>query len=339
MRPDIEQLKLTLKRGKANHLPLAELGIHPLIKEKFLGYPIRTLKDDVDFWHQAGYDYIKLQPGADFNPSGIGLGSEMTFNEDGTLSRKWATEGKGVITTMEEYEKYVFPEKADFDYSKFEQVKPLLPEGMGVVGQYGDIFTMTWEMMGFEEFSLALYMNPELIENLLNKIGNLVVGMFEYMAQNDNVDILWYSDDIAYTGGLLISPKSLRQYFFPWLKKIGDLAKKYDKPFIFHTDGILYEVFDDIINCGVDAIHPIEPKAMKIAEVKEKVGDKLSLIGHVDVDLLSRGTPEEVQQQVIKNVEEAGYNGGYCVGSGNSIPEYVKFENFLSMINTAKEIG
>ena len=164
MRPDIEQLKLTLKRGKANHLPLAELGIHPLIKEKFLGYPIRTLKDDVDFWHQAGYDYIKLQPGADFNPSGIGLGSEMTFNEDGTLSRKWATEGKGVITTMEEYEKYVFPEKADFDYSKFEQVKPLLPEGMGVVGQYGDIFTMTWEMMGFEEFSLALYMNPELIE-------------------------------------------------------------------------------------------------------------------------------------------------------------------------------
>ena len=339
MRPDIEQLKKTLKRKKAKHLPIAELGIHPIIKEKLLGRPILTLQDDVDFWHKAGYDYIKLQPGADFNPTAKGLDENLSFNEDGTLSRKWATEGKGVISSIEEFEKYKFPKASDFDYSKFEQIKPLLPEGMGVIGQYGDIFTMTWEMMGFEEFSMALFTNPELIQKLMNKVGNLVLSMFEYMAQSDIVDILWYSDDIAYTGGLLISPADLRKYFFPWLKKIGNLAKENNKPFIYHTDGILYEVFNDIINCGVDAIHPIEPKAMKIAEVKKKVGDKLSLIGHVDVDLLSRGTPEEVRQQVIKNIEQAGYNGGYCVGSGNSVPEYVKFENYLSMIKTAKEIG
>jgi uroporphyrinogen decarboxylase len=336
MRPDIEQLIKTLKRGKADHLPIAELGIHHTIKEKFLGRPIHTLKDDVDFWFKVGYDYIKLQPDANFNSTAAGLDGDHSIDED---SRKWATTGKGVITTINDFAQYKFPKASDFDYSKFEQVKSLLPEGMGVVGQYGDILTLTWEMMGFEEFSVALFTNPELIQILMDKIGNLVLKMFEYMAQSDVVDVLWYSDDISYTNGLLISPVHLKHYFFPWLKKIGDLAKENNKPLIYHTDGILYDVFENIIDCGVDAIHPIEPAAMKIAEVKTKVGDKLSLIGNIDMDMLSRGTPEAVRLQVIKNVEQVGYNGGYCVGSGNSVPEYVKFENYLAMINTAKEIG
>ena len=210
---------------------------------------------------------------------------------------------------------------------------------MGVVGQYGDIFTMTWEMMGFETFSIALFENPEIIKKLNDKVGNLVLSMFEYFAQNEHVDALFYSDDIAFTNGLLVSPEVLREYFFPWLKAIGDLAKKYDKPLIYHTDGILYDVFDEIINCGVDAIHPIEPKAMKILDVKERYGDKLCLIGHVDVDLLARGTKEEVRKKVEENILYAAHNGGYCVGSGNSIPDYVKLENYLAMLNAAKEFG
>jgi len=62
----------------------------------------------------------------------------------------------------------------------------LLPEGMGVVAQYGDIFTMTWEMMGFESFSLALFENEELVSRLNNRLGDLVISMFEYFVQSDN---------------------------------------------------------------------------------------------------------------------------------------------------------
>ncbi|MCK4296272.1 MAG: nucleoside 2-deoxyribosyltransferase, partial [Candidatus Marinimicrobia bacterium] len=102
MNPNIEQFKLTLKRGKADYVPVAELGIHPIIKEKYLGKPIRTLKDDIDFWNKAGYDYIKLQPKANFNPGKLLLqdNENTTFNDDGTVSRKWATEGKGIITNF-----------------------------------------------------------------------------------------------------------------------------------------------------------------------------------------------------------------------------------------------
>jgi uroporphyrinogen decarboxylase len=90
---------------------------------------------------------------------------------------------------------------------------------------------------------------------------------------------------------------------------------------------------DKIIDCGVNALHPIEPKAMKIKEVKERYGNKLCLIGNVDVDMLSRATSEEIRKYVRKNIEEVGYNGGYCVGSGNSVPEYVNPENYKAMID------
>jgi uroporphyrinogen decarboxylase len=339
MRPDITQLIRTLRREKAPYVPLAELGIHQLVKERFLGRPLLTLADEIDFWKSAGYDYVKLQPEADFNPGKMGGPGQVTLNEDGTVFRKWASEGAGVITSGEDFDRYRFPAPNDFDYSRFEKIGPLLPEGLGVIGQYGDIFTMTWEMMGFENFSMSLFENPGLVERLNTTLGDLVVGMFEYFADCDAVDVLWYSDDIAYTDGLLVSPAVLRKYFFPWLRKIGHIAHTHGKPLIYHTDGVLYSIMEEIIACGVDALHPIEPKSMKLDQVKRIYGDRLCLMGHVDVDLLARGTREEVRSQVKHNIEIAAYNGGYCLGSGNSIPEYVNFDNYVTMLEACREFG
>ncbi|MEO8231822.1 MAG: uroporphyrinogen decarboxylase family protein [Ignavibacteriota bacterium] len=337
--PNINAFLKTLKRESVKYIPLAELGVHPKIKEQFIAHSLNDLEDEVKFWHKAGYDYIKLQPKVDFNPLKIGLDNHVSYNDDGTVFRKWASESNGVINNFNDFEKYKFPTSSDFDFTNFEKVKSLLPEGLGVVGQYGDIFTMTWEMMGFESFSLALFENEELVKTLNDQVGNLVLSMFEYFAQHDVIDAIWYSDDIAYTNSLLVSPDVLDKYFFPWLKKIGDLAKQYNKPLIYHTDGILFDVMDKIIDCGVNAIHPIEPKAMDILDVKNRYGNKLCLIGNIDVDLLARGSVDEIKNTVIKNIEKVGMEGGYCVGSGNSIPEYVKLENYIAMIETVKKFN
>ncbi|MCA2005134.1 MAG: nucleoside 2-deoxyribosyltransferase [Ignavibacterium sp.] len=335
-KPDITSFIKTLRNGKSDYVPIAELGVHPIIKEQFLGKKIITIKDEIEFWYKAGYDYIKLQPGVDFNPAKIKSENNLTFNDDGTVFRKWASESNGIITSLEDFEEYVFPETDEIDYSRFIEAKKFLPDGMGIVGQYGDIFTMTWELMGFENFSLALFEDDELIKLINDKVGQIVIKMFENMAKIDEVKALWYSDDIAYTNGLMVSPETLDKYFFPWLEKIGEVAKSVDKPLIYHSDGILFDVMEKIIECGIDALHPIEPKAMDIVDVKNRFGDKLCLIGNIDVDLLARGTKEEVKKNVLFNIENVGMNGGYCVGSGNSIPEYVNIENYIVMIETAK---
>ena len=110
--PNIQEFIKVLKRGKSSYVPLAELGVHPTIKEKFIGRPIVDLKDEVEFWYKAGYDYVKIQPVADFNPGKIGT----------KKTGMWATEGKGVIANCDDYENYKFPDKDDFDYWKFEQI-------------------------------------------------------------------------------------------------------------------------------------------------------------------------------------------------------------------------
>jgi uroporphyrinogen decarboxylase len=337
MRPNVDYFIRTLNRQPAPFVPMAELGVHPKIKERFIGRPLLTLADEVAFWYQAGYDYVKLQPAANFNPGKAGQHNLITYNPDGTIFRKWASEKEGIIRSEEDLERYAFPSPPDFDYSSFEKVRQYLPEGLGVVGQYGDIFTMTWEMMGFETFSLALYEKPELVDRLNSTIGELVLSMFRTMASSETVDVLWYSDDIAYGDGLMVSPTVLRKYFFPWLREIGKISQEAGKSLIYHSDGLLYTVMEDIIDCGVAALHPIEPNAMDLGEVKKRYGSRLCLIGGVDVDLLSRGTPQEVRNKARECIQKAAYNGGYCLGSGNSIPEYVNYENYLALLAFGQE--
>ncbi|OYD17379.1 nucleoside 2-deoxyribosyltransferase [candidate division WOR-3 bacterium JGI_Cruoil_03_44_89] len=330
-KPNFDRLCTALYCGEPDYVPLVELGIAQEIKKRFLGKKIYSLKEEVEFWSQAGYDYVKLQPGIDMNLS------KITPQKGGW---HWASEHKGIISSWQDFEQYIWSKPEDVDYSDFEKITKYLPDSMAVIGQYGDIFTMVWELMGFENFSLMLYEDIELIEALFEKIGTIVFNLFENMVTFDCVKAIWYSDDIAYHAGPIISPIFIRKYLLPWMKKIGDMAKKHNIPYIYHSDGKLWDFIDDIIACGVNAIHPIEPKAMDIVEVKEKVKGKLCVIGNIDLSYtLTRGTPEETEEEVREKIHTVAPGGGYCLGSSNSIPKYVKLKNFIAMVESTKRYG
>lgn len=326
--PDFQgRLVRTLFNGRADKVPLIELGIHPQIKQAILGRPILSVEDDIEFMRSMGYDFVKIQP-----KIVLEVGRQKA---DATSDRAWSAEHGGVIQSWEDFERYQWPRPGDISYESLERAARLIPDGMGVIGQYGDIFTTAWEMMGFENFAMATYEEPELVDALMERVGGLILSMFDTMADMEHVGALWYSDDIAYTASLMMSPDFLRRSFFPFLGHIGGLARRRGIPFIYHTDGVLYEVFDDIIGAGVNAQHPIEPKAMEINEVKDRVGDRLCLCGNIDVDVLARGTPEAVRELTRRRLRELGPRGGYCLGSSNSVPDYAKVENYLAMVETA----
>lgn len=324
--PDFERLRKTLYGGKADRIPLFELAVDPSIMSRFLPKPVDNLADKVEFSRLCGYDYIKLSPKIRMNP----LKDE---------SMPWGTEGRGAITTFEALQRFEFAAIEDQQFADFERIVDLLPDGMKVVGQYGDIFTFAWEFMGFETFSFALVENPDLVRAVVQRVGEIIYALFERMAQFDVVGALFYSDDIAYQSGLMLSPQTFRELLFPWMGKIGELCKKRNIPYIYHSDGKMWEVMDDLIDLGIDALQPIEPQAWDIVELKEKYGNAFCLIGNVDVDLLARGTPEAVRQNVIDLIEQVGQDGGYCVGSGNTVPRYAQIENFRSMVETTWDLG
>ncbi|MGB9690546.1 MAG: uroporphyrinogen decarboxylase family protein [Candidatus Sumerlaeaceae bacterium] len=340
--PNFERLrKVLFCQGEPDMVPFIELGIHPMFKSKLLGRPCTTVADEVEFAKIAGYDYIKLQPIIDMNPGRIfPEGGPKTFQvKEGAGERRWADEHSGVIANWAEFERYVWPKPEDVDYRRFEEAEELLPAEMGVIGQYGDIFTLVWELMGFENFAIALYEDPTLVAALFEKVGAIVYDLFKNMATFECVKALWFTDDIAYAGGLIIAPESYRQFLFPWMKRIGDLCKKRGIPYLYHSDGLLYDVFDELLALGINALHPIEPKSMDIVVVKQRGHGKLAVLGHIEVDTLARGTPEEVEQLVRDAIRRAAPGGGYAIGSSNSLPEYCKWENYVTMLQAAHRWG
>jgi len=345
--PKFERVRETLLLEKVpDRVPLAELLINQPVKEAFLGKPIANVQDDIEFWYNACYDYISLCPGYNFNPKGDipKEGKREVWDRRNIYSKndnyqKWGSEGQGIITTLEEFEKHYWPAIDEVDFSQLEEASHFLPDGMKIIVRAGDIFTHTWEFMGFETFSFALVENEELVARLFEKIGSSIYEIFCRVVEFDNIGALWYCDDIAYTEGLMVSPRILRNHLFPWIKKIGDLAKSYRLPLLYHSDGKLWEVMDDLIGCGINALHPIEPKGMDAVELKHQYGDKICLIGNVEVDRLARGTPEEIDSLVKDRIERLAPGGGYCVGSSNTIPEYVSLENYKAMLNAALKYG
>ncbi len=334
-KPNFEHFQQTLFNKTNDYIPLIELGIHPEMREKIFGKPAITVNDEIAFMRSLGYDFIKVQPGIK-----IDTARSVAKNANVAADRSWSSEHDGVVTDWGSFEKYQWVEPKDLNYKRLEEAGKLIPDDMGIIGQYGDIYTTVWEMMGFENFSMMMYEDPELIKAMFDKIGGLIMSMFETMADMDFVKVLWYSDDIAYSSGLMVSPDFIREHLFPYLKRIGELAKKRNIPFIYHSDGVLYDVMPDLIDdIGVTSLHPVEPISMDMSELKDRVGNQLCLCGGIDVDQLCRATPDEIRELTRKFIDIAKGRGGWCAGSSNSIPEYVKPENYMAMIETVLKEG
>jgi uroporphyrinogen decarboxylase len=109
---------------------------------------------------------------------------------------------------------------------------------------------------------------------------------------------------------------------------------------VYHSDGNLFPVLDNVLALGMDAIHPVQPSAMDIGRLKEQYGARVAIVGNIDLDYtLTRGTPEETREEVRDRIARVGRGGGYIVSSANSLTDYVKPENVRAMGQAIGEFG
>ena len=336
---DFERFRAAVLGDEPDRVPVSEGHIDTEIKQAFLGREIAAPEDDVAFWHAAGYDYVVMRVGGQPVPDVSAEGGKA-FAAQGGPSHRWAPPmNQGTVTSWEEFEAYGYLTADDVDFSRIDVYARALVEGMRVIVNVGPLFSGAWRTMGLEAFSVATVEAPDLLRAVHDKLGGLIVEIVQRAVAHPKVGAIWLGDDIAYAQALMASPDVLRAYTFPWYRRVGDLCRQADKPLIYHSDGMLLEVFDDLIDVGIRAVNPIEPKAMNIIEVKKRYGKRLSIIGNVGVDLLARGSKEAVVEETMRLLHQVGPGGGYCLGSSNSIPYYVPMENWIAMVNTTLAHG
>jgi uroporphyrinogen decarboxylase len=326
-------------------VPVAEVWVDPEVKDAFLGRPLATLQDEVEFWVQAGFDFIAVDTDLYAAPAiqdRIVRPLENTAHvyREARHDRGWVGSASAVIRDRDDLDRFAWPRAEDIDQSVYDGLPALLPPSMKAIVTIGHVFTGAWQLMGFEAFCMALVDDRGLVLEVVERLGRETLRLLDRVLDHDVVGAICLQDDIAYTNGLMISLPMLRQVFFPWLTTAVQHCHAAGRPVILHSDGDVLQAIPELVACGIDALHPIEPKCMAIAAVKRAHGHQLALIGNLDLGYtLTRGTPAEVRQAVLELMRDVAPGGGFLLGSANSITNYVPLHNFRAMLAAAAEFG
>lgn len=189
---------------------------------------------------------------------------------------------------------------------------------------------------GLDEFSIALAENVQLVETIFDRYIDWNCELVEKL-QWLGFDFFVAYDDIAYNSGPMFSPQVLRELFLPRFKRLADV---FTIPWVYHSDGDLSRIFDDLLTLGMDGMNPFQPPFMDIEKFKREYGDRICIWGNIDlVYTLSQGSTAEVDAEVKQRIRKLAPLGGYILSSSNSITEFCKLENVLAMVNARNKYG
>ena len=191
---------------------------------------------------------------------------------------------------------------------------------------------------GLANLMMDYALRPEFVGELA-KIGlEYHVELYRKLIE-EGVEIVILGDDYAGKTGPFMSPAHFEQFILPSLKTLVGVIKDAGAYCIKHTDGNIWQLMDMLIASGVDMLGPLEPAYMALDEVRQYSGGKVGVMGNVDVDLLIRGSAADVRAATKEILRRVSPLGGHILSSGNTISSGVPGENFMAMLETAREYG
>ncbi len=248
------------------------------------------------------------------------------------------------------------PVKSRDDWEKYRMPSPSAPHRLkmlkqGIQANTGEIaivagilgpFTMMyWYLMDLETLSITVYEDPDLVREMSAAYVQWALHVCEQAAALEGVDAFSISDDMGSTQSLLMSPSHLREFFIPAFREIVQGIRKLGKPVIMHNDGNIWGVLDDLVDTGINGIHPVERAAgMDLSIIKARYAGRLCPIGNVDNKYtMSTGSPEAIKNEVKQCLAVAKQGGGYILSTDHSIHDGMPLENVIAYIEACKKYG
>lgn len=230
-------------------------------------------------------------------------------------------------------------------YIHREDCKELLrkaPKGMPVLGVlWSAHFQDACAAFGMQDALIKMKIAPDLFRKVIDRIVEFYLRANELFFEftKGKLDAVLIGNDFGTQTGLIVSPEDLREFVFGGTRKLIEQAHSYGVKVIHHSCGAISEVIPDLIECGADAIHPIQALArgMEADRLKKLYGDKVSFVGGVDAQhLLVNGSEDEVRKDVLR-LREIFPTGLIVSPSHEAILPDIPPKNIMAMAETMKK--
>jgi uroporphyrinogen decarboxylase len=204
------------------------------------------------------------------------------------------------------------------------------------VAVVGDLWERANFLCGLDQLLLDLHDRPQLVEDLLDRITEYNLATLERIVKY-KPHAVFLSDDYGLQRSLMMRPKDWRWSVKPRLGRILAEARRLGCRTMLHSCGQVTEIIPDLIELGLDILHPIQPEAMDIAALKRQFGRDLTFCGGLNTQqLLPYGTPDQIRAEVRHLAAEMGRGGGYILEPGITVQADVPAANLAAAIEAAK---
>jgi len=342
-----ERITRSMNFEEGDRVPIWDYIDNPFVLEHFAPGEADLLAANVKVYHGLGIDLCRGFGGS----YAAARNGEQVADEQGivhsVVSGQTCWSVRKSITTLEELRAYQAPEPPDIEAIRPGWVEntrkvqaAFAPYTMYVPG-CGCGFHAAHGTMGIQLFSYAIYDCPAEVERLVEAHNAPGVQVATIAAEEKLCPLFFIGDDIAYKQHLMFSPDFLRRTFIRALRNMCEPLNNAGIKVVFHSDGNVMEILDDMIEAGISGLNPIEPLAgMDIGLLKRRYGKGLILVGNVDCSqVLPLGSVEEVIAATKECLRQAAPGGGHFVGSSSEITPSTPLANVLAFYEACREYG
>jgi uroporphyrinogen-III decarboxylase len=195
------------------------------------------------------------------------------------------------------------------------------------------------QLMGEAALCIACYEEPEMLRDMLDTFADCAVKVIERVGETVPIDCLCVHEDMAGKSGPLFGPMQIREFFRPYYRRVWEAAKAYGaRLFSQDSDGDISPILPDLIGCGLNCIHPMEPVGGNdIVELRKKYGTKICFKGGINKHALLRG-PDAVRRELEYRLAPGLMGGGTVFGLDHRIPNGVKIETYRYYVSLGREM-
>ena len=214
-------------------------------------------------------------------------------------------------------------------------------DDMAIFGSVCECYEYLWRIIGSPNALLWMASEPGLLAAFVQRLGAFLLAFAEaqIVAGRGALSGMYIWGDVAYRNSMFFSPALWRELFKPHVKALIDLCHDHDLVTVYHGCGNASPILGDLAEIGLDGFNPLEAKAdLDAVVLKERYAGKLAFAGNIDVRVLERGDPAEIEREVLYKLR-AAKGGGYVFQSDHSVTSAVAPESYQLAIETLREHG